>query len=407
MEVLFINPNTHSDSARPPLGLLSVATVCNSHGHDARILDANLLDLSLQDIVREAKDYPVIGLTAMTPVYHEAKAIAKALQDKVTVLGGVHASIFPDKCIKDFDCVVVGEGEKTILKILDSIQSGKPYKQIYYQDDIVCLNSLPLPDYDLIEIDKYQPRYPHGKYQPWTTASTSRGCPYSCVFCAKAVFGRHFRALTAERTARLIANLQNNYDIRDITFYDDLFTCDIPRVNKICHNLLDHCVKVSWTCEGRVNLANLETLWLMNLAGCRLIYYGIESGNQSILNSLSKRTNLDQIRRAIRLTHDAEIEAAGYFMLGAPGETPETIAETLEFARSLNLDHAQFSVCSPLPGSRLYQEYIEAGNPEPDWHNCRYLGNGDKPMFYSDRLSKEDIEKAVNEANEMFSRVKV
>jgi anaerobic magnesium-protoporphyrin IX monomethyl ester cyclase len=408
MKVLFINPNTHSGSARPPLGLLSVATVCKQAGHEVKILDANLLNLSLSEVCQEAYSYPVIALTAMTPVYHEAKAIAEALFFKRTILGGVHASIFPEECIKSFDCVVAGEGEHAILTILDGIQEGKPCKGIYdTRLSPVNLNELPLPDYSLIEIDQYKPRYPHGKYTPWTTASTSRGCIYHCRFCSKAVFGKKFRALSPTKTLELISRLQADYGIRDITFYDDLFTCDLGRVMEICHRMINRKMGISWTCESRVNMATPEALCLMEMAGCRLIYYGLESGNQTILRRLNKGTNLDQIRLAVKLTQEAGIQAAGYFMLGAPGETPDTIQQTLDFAKSLNLDHAQFSVCSPLPGSRLYQDYIEQGNLVPDWHNCKYLGNGDKPMFTSGELSKDYIEKAVNDANEMFSHVKV
>jgi radical SAM superfamily enzyme YgiQ (UPF0313 family) len=175
---------------------------------------------------------------------------------------------------------------------------------------------------------------------------------------------------------------------------------DKARVIDICTWLLTNRVELLWTCESRVNITNRDMLELMAIAGCRMIYYGIESGNQTILNKLHKAQSLNQVRHAVTVTQAAGIKAAGYFMLGCPGETKETMQQTIDFAKELKLDHAQFSVCSPLPGSMLYKQYISLGYQVPDWSNFKYLGAGDKPMFTSKELPKEDIENAVREANE-------
>jgi radical SAM superfamily enzyme YgiQ (UPF0313 family) len=367
-------------------------------------VDANLLNLSPQQIREQVEGYPVVGITAMTPTIHEAVKIANELCDKIIILGGVHASVFPDECteLRCFDTVVVGEGEISIVEILKDIESQRLRNK--YDAFPVCLDTLPLPDYSLLDLPKYKARYPHMARTPWTIASTSRGCPYSCSFCVKAVSGKTFHGMSSDRMLELVNNLQNKHGIRDISFYDDLFTHDTERVRMFCDGILYSDIDLSWTCESRVNMRDPFFLTLMHTAGCRLIYYGIESGNQEILNRLSKGIRLDQIRKAVKTTQDCGIQAAGYFMLGCPGETSDTMRETVEFSQELNLDHAQFSVCSPLPGSRLYQEYLKVGYPSHDWQDFRYLGgNSDKPMFTSSELSREQIEQAVKEANEIFT----
>jgi len=409
MKIAFINPNGHtSQSPRAPLGLLSIATVCKEAGHDVSIIDANGLNLLPTQIIERVKDCTVIGLTAMTPTIAEAMKIADIFFDKFIILGGVHASVFPEECADTgmFDAVVMGEGEDVILKTLEDIaESAKPrIKCEVYIGGSVNLDSIPLPDYSLLDLSLYHARPPHALRQPWTTASTSRGCPYSCSFCYKAVSGHGYHAMQPLQMMELVEKLQSDHNIKDITFYDDLFTMDRVRVKLFCEKLIANRVDLTWTCESRVNLTDAYTLERMSEAGCRLIYYGVESGNQKILDGLCKKQTLDQVRTAIGLTKNAGIQSAGYFMLGCPGETKQTMKETVAFARDIGLDHAQFSVCMPMPGSELYDIYVKSGYPLPGWSNFWYLGKGNSPMFTSRDLSREDIEDAVRDANEYWVR---
>ena len=396
MKIIFVNPNQHSDYPKPPLGLLSLATVCRKAGYDASILDANLLNLHPLQVARELRDADVVGLSAMTPTYDEACAIARVIDKEIPiVLGGVHASIFPKEALASdlFDWIVTGEGEAALLGLLQ----GKTYPSRIVNEP-VDMTKLPLPDYSLL--GTYKPRYPHGISEPWTAASSSRGCPMKCRFCAKAVFGDRFRAFTCQQTCDLMAKLDLD-GYKDVTFYDDEFTWDKQRVYAICDRLRKAHLSLTWTCESRVDLVNPELLSEMKSAGCRLIYYGIESGNQDILNRLDKRITLERVKEAVKETQDVGIEAAGYFMLGCPGETKETMQQTIDFAQSLQLDHAQFSACTPLPGSLLYEEYIKT-HDRPKWSDFRYRSNGTKVLFTSDRLSASDIEQAVERGNTMF-----
>lgn len=398
MKITFVNPNRYMGYGRPPLGLLSLATVCRASGFDASILDADLLKLEAEDVAAKVAGSDVIGLTAMTPAIGEAMRIALEVKlsfpDKFVLLGGVHASVFPDKMVetKLFDVVVAGEGELAIQDVLNDIKTGelKPFYRARR------LESIPIPDYGLLDVTRYIPRYPHGTRQPWTCVSTSRGCPYRCTFCSKSVFGKKYRAMRPDDVARLLESLCTEYQIKDITFYDDEFTIDRTRVIEICRLIKDF--GLTWTCEARVDLVDGELLESMAGAGCRLIFYGIESGNQHLLDTLKKDITVEQVRITIRLTKMAGIQTAGYFMLGIPGETVDTINRTLQFCKELELDHAQFSICTPLPGSEMYQK---CGMPDTDGI---YLGNGARSLFAQCSLATEDIEQAVEYGNSLFRR---
>jgi anaerobic magnesium-protoporphyrin IX monomethyl ester cyclase len=411
LKIAFVNPNLKYNKPnypRPPLGLLSLATVCKAAGYDVQIIDANALNLQPEDIPALVDNCPVVCLTAMTASISETVKIAEQLWNKILILGGVHASIFPRECYNTgyFDLVVAGEGEQVLVELLDTIQSSRPVGGVKFASPVLDLNSFPLPDYSLLDMSRYIARYPHAVKPPWTAVSTSRGCPYQCSFCSKSVSGSNFRALSSDRVIELINTLQTRHGINDITFYDDIMPLNKNRMSDICNGIIGSDIELTWTCESRVNLANAELLNEMRHAGCRLIFYGIESGSQKILNSINKGIKLDQIRQAISLTKEAGIQAAGYFMLGAPGETLDTLDETLRFARSLELDHAQFSVCSPLPGSKLWDDWVSTNPSIPAWDNFKYLAPGDKPMFTNDELDAEYIEETVKEANEYYSGVK-
>jgi len=153
----------------------------------------------------------------------------------------------------------------------------------------------------------------------------------------------------------------NDFRINSVVFYDDLFTLKKERVKEICLGILERELEIEWKCEGRVNIVDEETLRLMKKAGCSMIAYGVESGNQKGLDYLNKGTKIEQIRRAFELTRKAGVKPMAYFILGIPVETYEDELRTIEFAKEIRPAYAQFSVLSPTPGTRLYDAAIEMG----------------------------------------------
>ena len=402
MNILLINPRNGNPNTKPPLGLLSIGTICKQAGHNVSILDAALLDLDANQVVVRTRCADIVGLTAMTPLVDEALSVATAIKglnaDIPIIIGGVHASLFPDEMYKTglFNSVVAGEGEDIILDLLSDAQSpGAKLEPIYSPTKFA---EIPIPDYSLIDIEAYQPHYPHAQRTPWVSVQTSRGCPYKCSFCTN-IFGHKYRSMPPARIIQMINGLVNDYGIKDITFYDDEFTLNRSRIMKLCKMISDRRFDLTWTCEARVDLVDSELLASMRKAGCRLIYFGIESGNQHILDKLNKHQALEDVSRAVRLTHNTGMQAAGYFMLGCPDETKDTMKRTVDFSLELKLEHAQFSVCCPLPGSELFKQYGDG----KDWASYQYLADVPK-VTCGTELDIDEIEATVKEANRMFIR---
>ena len=404
MNILLINPRNGNANTKPPLGLLSIGTICKQSGHNVLILDAALLGLDAKQVAIHAQHADIVGITAMTPLVGEALSIAMAIKEFNAgipiIIGGVHASLFPGEMQKTglFNSVVAGEGEDIIINLLADIQSpGSKLKPIYKSTKFA---EIPIPDYSLIDIGAYQPRFPHAQRTPWVSVQTSRGCPYNCSFCSN-IFGHKYRSMPPAQVIQMIEGLVNDYGIKDITFYDDEFTLNHNRIMELCSIISDRQFDLTWTCEARVDLVDVELLASMRRAGCRLIYFGIESGNQHILDKLNKCQALEDISRAVRLTHNTGMQAAGYFMLGCPDETRDSMKQTVDFSLELELEHAQFSVCCPLPGSELYKQYGDG----KEWASYQYLADVPK-VAYGTELDINEIEVAVREANCLFNKGK-
>ncbi len=414
LNVTLVNPPTFAGYPQPPMGLIQLAAVIEE-GFNVNIIDANALNLTPEQIVPLLNDTEVLGLTATTPTVSRAIEIAAAVKNAKpelpVVLGGPHATLLPWETMEstpDIDVIVIGEAEVSFYMLLSSIEKGGYIDQVpgilWEQDGEIVeneraenlddLDSLPYLAYNLIPLKKYRPHPPHGRAMPFAVLITSRGCPYNCAYCSKPVFGREFRAQSPERVADEIEDLQKRYGVREIAFYDDVFTLDKERAAAISEELLRRRLKIIWSCETRVNLVDQPLLDIMKKAGCYSISYGLESGNQKILDTINKNTTLEQAEEAVRYTREAGINAIGYFMIGSPGETLNSIQQTVAFAKKLRLSFAQFSITTPFPGTELYDLYLErGGRSDIPWEDYVYAGSGEgrAPVFESDVLKRKDI----------------
>jgi len=233
---------------------------------------------------------------------------------------------------------------------------------------------------------------------------TSRGCPYKCSYCSKPVFGYKFRAQSPERVAEEVAYCKEKFGVREIAFYDDVFTLNKKRAYAIADVIMERELKIYWTCETRVNLVDKSLLHHMKQAGCYAIAYGIESASQEILNTLNKGITPEQTEEAVHMSREVGMQTIGYFMIGSPGETPETISETIEFAKKLKLDFAQFAVTMPFPGTQLYDLYLKDKKDDIPWENFTYegMGRGVTPVFESSELSRANLQHWVKQAYKGF-----
>jgi radical SAM superfamily enzyme YgiQ (UPF0313 family) len=414
--MLLINPLQNTKYPQPPIGLASLAAVLEKNDYKVEILDANALQLSKYEVVKKADSVGIIGITAMTPTINSTIRIAKGIKqnnpNSIIILGGPHATILPEEILNnvpEIDIIVRGEGEETIVELCDALENDRNIENVHgitYRNNnnstikntplrppIINLDSLPFLAYHLLPLDKYKLHPPHGREYPFMALLASRGCPYNCIFCSKSVFGSKFRGQSPERIVDEIVYLKERFGIKEIAFYDDVFTLKQKRIMQFVKELKERNLDIPWTCEARVNLVTEELLREMKKAGCYMVAYGIESGNQMILNNLRKKITIEQIKSAIEATRKAGIQSVGYFMLGSPGETPETIRQTIDFAKSLDIDFAQFSVTTPFPGTDLYDLYLSSGNKNTKWDDFIYasLKSPSAPVFETESLSKEDL----------------
>jgi len=426
MKVALINPPRYENYAQPPMGLALLAGVLEREGHKVSIIDANALNLGQEEIAEQSCGADVAGITAMTPSIGVAMETARNLKQKApgltVILGGAHATLLPRETLDsaaEIDMVVCGEGEDTIVSLLQSIERGKPPGDIAgvgYRtgsetvvtpraDTYVDMDSLPFLAYHLLPWKAYRPHPPHGRDTPFAAIITSRGCPYHCSYCSKPIFGYKFRAQSPKRVVDEIDRLVNGFGIREIAFYDDVFTLDKKRANEVCAEIIRRNLRFYWTCESRVNLVDRELLRHLKEAGCYSIAYGIESASPDILKIMDKGITLEQVESAVRLTRQEGLQAVGYFMIGSPGESRESILKTIDFARKLRLDFAQFSITTPFPGTRLYEMYQEI-NPGRNisWDSFVYAGGKREmsPVFESSQLKSADLSRWVTRAYRRF-----
>jgi radical SAM superfamily enzyme YgiQ (UPF0313 family) len=236
-----------------------------------------------------------------------------------------------------FDIAVVGEGEMSLVELLRALRTGRPLagvsglviregeglRETGRRPFIADLDTLPFPAWDLLEgfPERYLPAPFKVQQLPAATLVTSRGCPNTCIFCDRSVFGSSCHAYSAEYVVRQMVELHRRYGIREFSFEDDTFVTFKVRLKEICERLIDLQLDISWSCLGRVNHVTPENLRLMRQAGCWQISFGIESGSAEVLALINKRVTLDQVHQAVRMSREAGIRPKGFFILGHPGET--------------------------------------------------------------------------------------
>jgi len=233
---------------------------------------------------------------------------------------------------------------------------------------------------------------------------TSRGCPYRCTFCFKSIFGRKYITQSSERITNEIKYLIKKLGVRELLFYDDSFTINRERTIELCNEFIKNDINIPWSCETRVNHVDKKLLEKMKEAGCYIISYGVESGDQQILNNLKKDITIEQVRNAFKLTRKVDILTVAYFMIGSPGDTRKTVRKTINFAKQLDADFAQFSICTPFPGSELFDNLIRKGIKIEDWDKASYVTSKtkSKPVILTEHLSEEEVKRFYSSAYKEF-----
>jgi len=365
----------------PPLSLAALGSSLLEDGHEVKVFDFNLPENNLGDFESLVKDFEpgFVGISFVTPLFGEMKKVAKLIKNInsqiIVVGGGPHCSSYPERTLEesDIDVVVVGEGDFIIKDIVNgkSFEKGKLYVK---PKSIENLDELPFPAYHLYDLNKYKVSKSIARKMPAAWMETSRGCVYNCIYCNKNIFGRCFRTKSAERVVGEMIRLKE-MGVKEVHFTDDAFTTDIGRAKAICDLLIKRKVNLDFALINgiRVNQVDYEVLEKMRNAGCYKVFFGIESGNQQILNNIRKGITLKQVVQAVHWAKEAGIEVWGSFMIGLPGETKETMRDTIEFAKKLPLDLAKMSILIPLPATPIFEEWDKKGYIKTkDWEKFSF-----------------------------------
>lgn len=427
MKILFINPPyTNFEGMKEsgghmfPLSFGYLAAYARERilGLEFEVLDCEVEGLNYQQIKKRIENAKpdIVSITAPTPpmkhVYKISEIIKEIYPDTPIIAGGIHPTVLPEKTMVEggkIDFIVVGEGEATFTELLQALSAGqKEFSNIaglYWrrENEIIVnqrrgliknLDEIPFPARDIFNLKLYYPA-PTKKLseENATPILTSRGCAFNCLHCiSRSIWQGYVRYRSADNVVAEIEECVNKYKLREFNFCDDTFTIDKKRVIEICHKIIEKKLRIYWLCLTRVNTIDDELVRAIKEAGCRKISFGLESGNQKILDLMRKKTTLEQGREAVKIAKKHGLETHAGFMFGNVGETAQTIKETINFAKSLDLDNAIFYITSPFPGTDLYQIAQNLGNINQNtkWEAFAPL-TSQQPILVQNNLTGEEL----------------
>ena len=370
----------------PPIGLMYVAAALEKAGFEVQMLDNYLMKKPIEEIKQLiiSLNPQIVGITCGSATYQRcvetAKAIKQAKSDCKIVVGGWHASYMPDSLLEhsEVDYVVMGEGERAITQLATAI-TNHAETQVATIPGVACkrlgtnikntpqyienLDEIPYPARHLLPLELYDRTIEFLDAKPADVMSVSRGCIFNCGFCeTRKLWGNICRGFSPKRVIGEIQDLQSKYGTKGIYFINDNFTLRKKETAELCTLMIENKLDLEWVCDTRVDLVNNELLALMNKAGCKTIWFGVESASLRILQCIGRNTTPQQVETAFKLAKKNNIKTACSFMLGLPDETLADMEASLKFAKKLNPDWCQFNTFIAYPDSRLYNELLERGN---------------------------------------------
>ncbi len=446
MKMLLINPPIREWS-KPnvfPLGLGYIASVLLQEKYEVEILDINAFRWDKSEVESKIKEaeFDVVGIGGIITTYRYIKWITSVLKKhhptKKIIVGGSVGSSIPEIMLtkNPVDVVCTGEGEETIKELIKALETNgdlSRVKGIWYKDDTGRINKtekrfpaknmdvIPFPAWDVFPIEIYL-KNPVGapNRNKWIDGSSdetvplsmnlcaTRGCPYQCVYCYHDFMGQGYRNRTARNVIQEIEILYSNYNVGYFHFIDDEFVMKGDFVFEFCSLMKDimdrNNHKLTWGCSGRVNLMDEKLVATMAASGCVLIGYGIESGSQKMLDLIKKKVSVEQTRESVRLTQKYLGWADCSFMIGYPGETEETIKETVDFCKELDLTPEVIFFLTPYPGTELYQMALQQGKIKDEEEYI--LGLGEQGERISVNFTDYSDEELYNIQEDMISELK-
>ena len=419
MKITFLNPPQPNSKYKflgvvaPSLGIGYIAAVLEQNNYDVDVLDSSALELSYDEIGEEMlKRTPdSVSISALTPTIGAALDAADKIKnvkpDTIVVLGGYHPTFEYENLLKEeesIDVIVRGEGEYTMLELVQKIESGGDLKDVQglaFIDDtsedktiivtpdrppIQDLDELPFPAFHLFPMEKYKILNITTNV---ATIITTRGCPMQCSFCSSAALhGKHLRRRSYENVVDEIEMRLQEQNIDTIAFMDDTFTLDVKFVKNFCEEIKRRGLKFWWGCTSRVDTLSEELLEMMKDAGCITIFMGVESADQQMLDKMNKNITVRKTMNAFKLARKVGIRTIASCVIGMPEDTRESMKKTIDFVSSLKPNYALFSLATPYPGTRFYKETFEKNLIKiRDWSKYTLIN----PILETIDCSKDDL----------------
>jgi len=410
-------PHKRSDKfIEYPIYLSYLVAIVRESGYEVSFLDAILEELGIDEFAEKVREIgpDVVVLECSTPSINfdlqSAAAIKKASPSTRTVLIGSHPTVYHREIMTEnpaVDAICRGEFDYTVRDLVRAQAEGKDWSEVpgltWRRDGEVQVNpdrpvienldEIPFPARDLVDSPNYRQGTFRGKHP--TTVITSRGCPFHCIYCLwpSTLYGHNFWARSAENVVDELEECVNKYGVDEVYFDDDSMALDRERMLKICRLIVERGVKFEWISQCRVDSMDEEVLRAMKKAGCRYIRFGVESGSPRMLKLMKKGITTEKAMEAFRLARKVGIRTQAFFLFGLPGETEETVRETIEFAKKIKPGSAQFAVAIPHPGTELFKTTTEKGwiryDNWEDFSSC--LGMIETPEFPLDAAEKARV----------------
>ncbi|MEC8956959.1 MAG: radical SAM protein, partial [Nitrospinota bacterium] len=408
----------------PKLGLLYVAAYYEHEtGNRPVFIDCPPENVSQEELSRRVKEIQpdMVAMSIMTfnllDALHTARILKKDHPHLKVCLGGPHVNLYPKETLHqpEIDYVVFGEGEKIFFHLIQALESGDTLKSIKglgwkenseehinpAETELLDLNELPFPARHLVDVSSY--KHIIGEGRQFFTIQATRGCPAACSFCD--IRKTKFRVRSPESVVNEIEQLVE-MGVDDLFFVDDTITIDKKNILEICDLIIKRNIKIHFKISARVDTINKEVIAALKKAGCYRIHYGIESASPKHLKYLQKGQTPEKIERACKMTRDAGVGFFAYMMIGIPHETKEEMFETVDFAKKLKPDYAQFSICTPYPKVELYYQMLQEGIvPEDYWQEFAENPSADfKIKFWNKDFSEEELRDLQDECHARFYR---
>jgi len=377
----------------PPLSMSWVAAIAEKAGHEVTLIDARTLRLTPDQVLKRLREWKpdILGFMMTTYMFRETldwiRYLRGGLKGVPVMVGGYNLRVYPKESVTppeiDFGCF--NSAYHTVPRLLEELEGGRHFDDVpgllfkrngevlqtpYGEDP--DFNDYPNPARHLLPNELYA-EFPTER-KNFTVMVTSKGCPRGCLFCEA---GRtRYNPRKPEVVLNEMQECCDKYGIREIDIFDYEFCIDRKRILAICKGIQERRLDVIWACRSRVDSVDDELLRAMAAAGCNRIYYGLEFGQQDLLDRVNKGITIERIRETIQLTRKHGIRSLGFFLVGGPGETRETVARTVRFAKSLNLDYVQFSKVTAKPLTQLWRDLVaETGY---DYWREYVLGNAEE-----------------------------